>query len=218
MSITVGGSPGPTEPIHHRRAAVITALAAVVTSWLVAVRERPPGWELRVFRALNELPEVTATVLHPVMQFGTIASPLVVAMAVLIFRRDRVLALAAVLVGFAAWFGARAIKRVVGRQRPIAFVQDLIVRDGDGKGLGYVSGHSAVAAATAVIVVAALPVRYRWLPVLAAFVVGVARIIHGVHLPADVVGGWGFGTLLGLGGVALAERFRRPTNPNRAGR
>jgi membrane-associated phospholipid phosphatase len=32
-----------------------------------------------------------------------------------------------------------------------------------------------------------------------------ARIAHGVHLPADVIGGWAFGALTGLGGLAAAD-------------
>jgi membrane-associated phospholipid phosphatase len=39
-------------------------------------------------------------------------------------------------------------------------------------------------------------------------IVGMARIVHGVHLPADIVGGWSFGVLLGLGGLAVADALR----------
>jgi undecaprenyl-diphosphatase len=71
-----------------------------------------------------------------------------------------------------------------------------------------VSGHAAVAAATGVVVVAVLPRRWRPLAVGVALVVGVARIVHGVHLPADVVGGWSLGALVGLAAVELADRVK----------
>ena len=50
----------------------------------------------------------------------------------------------------------------------------------------------------------ALPRRWRPVAALVAALVGIARIVHGVHLAADVVGGWSFGVLTGLAGLWLA--------------
>jgi membrane-associated phospholipid phosphatase len=58
---------------------------------------------------------------------------------------------------------------------------------------------------------AALPRRWRPLPAIVAFLVGVARIVHGVHLPADVVGGWSFGVLVGLGALGAVDVIDRTT-------
>jgi membrane-associated phospholipid phosphatase len=55
---------------------------------------------------------------------------------------------------------------------------------------------------------AALPARWRPVAVVLAALVGIGRIVHGVHLPADVTGGWALGTLLGLGAVLLVDRLR----------
>jgi len=87
------------------------------------------------------------------------------------------------------------------------------VREGTGNGLGYLSGHSAMAAAIAVVVLTVVP--RRWWPGLLAVVVivGVARVVHGVHLPADVLGGWAFGTLIGLVGVSVIDWHRRRAAP-----
>jgi hypothetical protein len=41
----------------------------------------------------------------------------------------------------------------------------------------------------------------------------VGRIVHGVHLPADVTGGWAFGVLVGLGTIELFGRLRRRFDP-----
>ena len=50
----------------------------------------------------------------------------------------------------------------------------------------------------------------RWRPVMAAmaFLVGIARVVHGVHLPADLVGGWSLGALMALGALPIVDRIR----------
>jgi len=179
---------------------------AFLVSLAVAAKRPVPDWELRLTRTVNDVPGWVAGVLYPVMQLGTVWAPIVVAVVLVVWRRDVWLGAAAVVGGLVAWFGAKAIKRAVERDRPLAFVSDLVVREGDGTGLGFVSGHAAVAAVTAVVVLAALPRRWCPAALALAFAVGIARIVHGVHLPADVVGGWAFGALVGIGLVALVDR------------
>ena len=41
----------------------------------------------------------------------------------------------------------------------------------------------------------------------------IARIVQGVHLPADVIGGWAFGTLLGVAGVSVIDWHRQRAAP-----
>jgi undecaprenyl-diphosphatase len=177
-----------------------------VSSWLLAVQRPVPGWELDLTRAINDVPDQVATVLYPVMQLGTVLAPFLVAAIVLVWRHDLALAAAAVIAGLIAWFGAKGIKKLVERGRPLEFVPGLEVREGTGAGLGFVSGHSAVAATSAVVLAAVLPPRVRPLAALIAATVGIARIVHGVHLPADVVGGWSVGTLIGLAAVSVVDR------------
>jgi undecaprenyl-diphosphatase len=143
------------------------------------------------------------------MQLGTVWAPIVVGAAIVAFRRDWLLGAATVITGLAAWFVAKAVKSVVKRGRPLVYLPEIVVREGTGTGLGFVSGHATVAAATAVLAVAALPRRARPVAVVLAGVVGVGRVVDGVHLPADVVGGWALGTLMGLGAVVLVDRIRR---------
>ena len=184
----------------------IVAAAGLAGSWLVAEQTPILRWELDVVRALTDVPDAVASGLYPVMQLGTVGAPLAAGVAIGWVRRDLASAVATWGVGLAAWFGAKGLKRIVDRDRPLAFIEDLVVREGQGTGLGFPSGHSAVAAATAVMVAAALPRRLRWIPAVLAATVGVARIVHGVHLPADVVGGWSFGVLIGLFGLAVVDR------------
>lgn len=200
----------------HPAAIAATAGVGLVSSWIVARQDPIPAWELRLTEWINDVPDAVAVVLYPFMQLGTLAGPLVAAALIAWLARDRVLAGATVVVGAATWFAAKGVKSIVERGRPLRHLPEIEVREGDGTGLGYVSGHSAVAAAAAVMVMAALPRRWRPLPAIAAGLVGVARIVHGVHLPADIVGGWSFGTLMALGGLSIVDVIngRRPASSN----
>jgi len=182
------------------------SIAALIVSYAVAVQDPVPEWELDLTEWINDAPDWLATFLYPIMQFGTLGGPILVAAGIAVFTRDRWLAATTALAGVITWLAAKGVKKLVERDRPLSYIPGIDVREGDGTGLGYVSGHSAVAASTAVMVMVVLPRRWRWLPALLAGLVGVARIIHGVHLPADVVGGWAFGTLIALGSLWILDR------------
>ena len=57
----------------------IIAAGALFLSFLVALRDQVPSWELRLTEWLNSAPDTVATVLYPLMQLGTLAAPLLVA-------------------------------------------------------------------------------------------------------------------------------------------
>lgn len=196
---------GDRQLVHVATVAAVSVVG-LAASWLLALQRPVPGWELDLTLAINDVPDLVASALYPVMQLGTVLAPFLVAGVVLAWRRDLALAVVAVVAGLVAWFGAKGIKKLVERGRPLEFVPGLDVREGTGTGLGFVSGHSAVAATSAVVLAAALPRRARPAVALVAAAVGVARIVHGVHLPADVVGGWSVGTLIGLAGLAVVDR------------
>jgi membrane-associated phospholipid phosphatase len=191
---------------EFRRPLVIAAVAAVglLSSYAVAIQRPVPDWELRLTEAINDVPDWVGSVMYPVMQLGTLAGPIIIAVLIAVFRRDLVLSTAVVVTGLVTWFAAKGVKKIVERDRPLSYLPEIIVREGDGSGLGFISGHSAIAASTATMAMVALPRRWRPLAAVVAALVGIARIVHGVHLPADVVGGWSFGVLLGLAGLWLA--------------
>lgn len=194
----------------------MTAVSAVVfVACTVVARQRPiPGVEGDVTRFLADGPDLVAHGLWPVMQLGTLWAPMVIAFVIGVWRRDWLLAGCLVVADLFTWTTVRGIKHLVDRGRPSAYLDDVVVRDGWARGLGFPSGHSAMAAMTAVVCMAAVPRRARWVLVLVAALVGVARVVHGVHLPADVVGGWAFGTLVGVATLAVYDRLaaRRPSS------
>jgi glycosyltransferase 2 family protein len=183
----------------HPGAVAAAAGLGLVVSTAIAARDDVSRWELDLTQWINDVPQWVADVLYPVMQLGTLAAPFVVAIAIVVVRRDWLLALMTIVAGLIAWFGAKGVKKVVARGRPLQYLPDIHAREGKGTGLGFISGHSAVAAASAVMLMVALPRRWRPAVAVVAALVGIARIVFGVHLPADVVGGWSFGVLVALG-------------------
>lgn len=195
--------------LAHPWVIVLVAAVGFVATVAVARRRPLPAFEIDVNRVINDAPAWVAHSLWPLMQLGTLWAPLVIAGLVAgWWRRNWLLACCLAVATVFTWTTVRAIKHWVDRGRPPAFLDDVVVRDGVAKGLGYPSGHSAIAAMTAIVCMALIPRRHRWILVAVAAAVGVARIVHGVHLPADVVGGWSYGALVGVATLAVYDRLR----------
>ncbi len=106
------------------------------------------------------------------------------------------LTLAALVASQLAFWLSKMVKTTVSRGRPEALLVNVHLRE-HAHGLGYVSGHSAVAFALAAVLVPSLPRVWQPVAWVVAALVAVARVYAGVHLPLDVVGGAGLGLLLG---------------------
>jgi len=142
-----------------------------------------------------------------VMQLGVIgAVPLVAALA-LVTHRIRLAAYAA-LAGGTIYLVAKLVKAFVQRGRPQTLLEDVYIFDIPDRGLGYVSGHSAVAFALATVASPFLGRRARRVAWTLAGLVCVARIYVGSHLPLDVVGGAALG---GAAGALVLLVFGAPT-------
>jgi glycosyltransferase 2 family protein len=157
--------------------------------------------EHRVFRSLNDLPHALHPPIYVVMQSGSLAAVFVaagIAHGMGHRRLDRAIAVA----GAGAWIGAKAIKRWVRRGRPTGHIEVVHVRGTEDAGLGFPSGHAAVAFCIAALATPELPPPMRPLAWALAGMVGVARIYVGVHLPLDVVGGAALGVVTAAAGRA----------------
>ena len=106
--------------------------------------------EENVFRLVNDAPEVIHPPVWAVMQSGSLGAVVVVAAELARRRRPR-RATAALIFGTAAWGGVKAVKPIIGRGRPMCHLERVTVRGEHQTGLGYPSGHAAVALTLALI-------------------------------------------------------------------
>ena len=161
--------------------------------------------ELRCFQAVNGLSHRGYHAIWLPMQLGSLGGPLAVG-AAMAARGERRVGAHAAAVGTFAWVAAKAVKPAARRGRPAVAVAATRVLGQEQAGLGYPSGHAAVSAATAAVVVPRLPRRWRRPAWTLALAVGPMRTYVGAHLPLDVVGGIALGPALGTAARSATRR------------
>jgi undecaprenyl-diphosphatase len=191
-----------TLPRHPGDALRLVAGLAILLACTATVRPDDVGvLETDLFRLANDLPDALFPAFWAVMQGGNVLAVGVASLVVAATRRFWLAANLAIT-GVGVWLAARWIKDQVGRGRPADLLADVHLRGHHDNGLGFVSGHAAVAVAIATLVAPYLGRRARWVAVAAAATVCVSRMYVGAHLPFDVVGGaalgWAAGSLVHL--------------------
>jgi uncharacterized protein (TIRG00374 family) len=176
--------------------------ALILLASMTAIHQHRIGVrEANLFRLINDLalPGWTKWPIWGVMQLGVIGAVPLVALLALLTRRLRLAAYAA-LAGGTIYLVAKLVKVFVQRGRPQTLLDNVFIADVPDRGLGYVSGHSAVAVSLATVASPFLGRRARRVAWTLAALVCVARIYVGSHLPFDVVGGaalgWAAGALV----------------------
>ncbi len=176
------------------RAAAGLSIGLVIS--LFAARGFILDLEVNVFRLVNELPEGLLVPLEVIMQLGALAAaPALALVAIAAGRRRFGVDLA--IAGSAAWMIARVVKMIADRGRPDALLAEIVVRGAPAHGLGFASGHTAVAACLATVAAGHTKRPVRYLCWSLAITVGIARIYVGAHFPLDVVAGAFLGWAVG---------------------
>ncbi len=213
--------PRPRAYVRHPGDVLRVVLGALILlATMTAIRQDRVGVrETDVFRLINDLalPGWTKWPVWLVMQLGVLGAVPLVALLALATRRLRLAAYAA-LAGGTIYLIAKLVKEFVQRGRPQTLLDNVHIVFVPDRGLGYVSGHSAVAVALATVASPFLGRRARRVAWALAALVCVARIYVGSHLPFDVLGGaalgWAAGALVLLvfgapSGQPSLERVRK---------
>ncbi len=169
-----------------------TSLVLFAGGALVALQRTIPGWEERLFRLVNNLPES----LRAFFLVGTIApeslwiavAAVVVTFFVKLYRLSWQLA-AGTFIGYAVTFVA---KKVIERPRPLEFFHDAHIRVNE-TGMGFPSGHTMIITVVVLTLFPYLPRGWRYLVLLLIPLMALSRVYLGVHAPLDVVGGFAVG-------------------------
>jgi membrane-associated phospholipid phosphatase len=186
--------------------AILAGAALFAVSGAAAKRSDLHAAERQAFAAINQLDDAAHRPVWMVMQAGSLgAVGAAAALAWVAGRRNTAVALG--VSGSAVWGGAKVVKQLFGRGRPADHIPEATIRGRPASGLGFPSGHAAVATALAVIGAPDLGPIGRAGAYSVAGLTAVARVYVGAHLPADVVGGVGMG--LALGAITNAARFSR---------
>ncbi len=182
------------------------ASAALVWSWTRASAGTVSTCEERAFRCANERSDVVAAPVWLAMQAGSLGAVFAAGAAARLWplanRSGPIVAS-----GVTLWVGAKLVKRAVGRGRPRRHLRDVRIRGTEPSGLGYPSGHAAIATLLALV---ALPRgTARGLGLAVAGVTGWSRMYVGAHLPLDIVGGVAIGVLTAETSSAIAGSRKR---------
>ena len=187
----------------------LTVVALAAGAVAIGAREARRGElraaEARWFSGLNGISERWLAPAWLVMQAGSLGGALGIGV-VTAASGHPALGRRLALVGSLAWTGSKLVKPVAQRGRPASVVEAARVLGRAQTGLGYPSGHAAVAVAMASAAGSQVPRGWQVPTWSAAGVVAAARIYVGAHLPLDVAGG----AALGVATERVVRMIRGP--------
>src|SRR3954471_21896153 len=181
--------------------AIAGVVVLALSAWGARYEELHPV-EIRVFRAVNRLPDWIYEPLWLPMQFGNLVVGAAAGLVVALLLSDWRVAIAVLVATGLKLVVERVIRsRMTAfadvRQRPGTSEPGAILRgDVPARGASFPSGHVILGAAIAAVLSSALGPGWVWLPWLLTFLVMLGRVYVGAHNPLDVTAGLGAGMLI----------------------
>lgn len=177
---------------NRLKAYILTNLLVFAGVAYIASSKQILGWELSLFRFINELPDGLLLFFLIVTQAGSAWMLFGITLLLIYLRRSR-LALRVFGTGVATFLLSELLKNIIGRPRPGLLLDATFVREHAVFDYGFPSSHTAVATAVSLVMLGVLPKRWRWVCWIWIAAVGFSRLYLGVHAPLDVVGGFAVG-------------------------
>ena len=203
--------PVPARPAQLRLAAAAAALTAL---WLAMLLLGGGPLDRSIYEALYAGGSPALVTIARIFTFLGEPTVLVGAgflVAAWLWRRKRLhLALALLLVILVGRGLSEVQKYWIARARPTLEPHLVVVKTSS-----FPSGHAASSMIFYLTLALALTAGTRWqrlaaaLAIALSFLIGVSRVMLGVHWPSDVVGGWTFGMLWVLLTLRRAEHLFR---------
>lgn len=112
-----------------------------------------------------------------------------------------------VVIAIFAWFFAHFLKDIFNTDRPFIALQNvvqLLPHEADG---AFPSGHATFYSALATM----MWFYHKKIGIalgIVALIIGISRIISGIHWPVDILGGYVLGVLISVGVYFLIKKFR----------
>jgi len=198
----------PARVPRARAAGLLAGLGAVLfAAAAVVLKAGATGWDVSLFRILNEVPPAVASVLTPLSHLfrpaGIVIVVVLIAGFVVAWTRSVLPVAAGAVAAAVAWALANLAKAIADRPRPYQVVADAVLRQQPAHGTSFPSSHTAVTVAVVIALLPFLPRVLAGVAIAYAVLVGWSRVYLGVHYPLDVLAGAGIGMAVG-GAVLLA--------------
>ncbi len=183
---------------------IFSVLLFSVSAWLASSNVLLP-WENDILFAFYNLPESWRWIGIIITQWGSAGMLLLITFILLLGKkRSQHIGRLVMVNGIVSYVLVEVAKYVIGRPRPIELVANLQQRDLVVHGLGFPSGHTALATVMSLTLVSFMPRQYRWLPIVWIGLVGISRMYLGVHAPLDIIGGFAIGLMV----ISIERLFR----------
>jgi len=203
--------PVPARPAQLRLAAAAAALTALWLAMLLLGAGPLDRWIYEALYAGGSPALVTLARIFTFLGEPTVLIGAGFLVAAWLWRRKRLhLALALLLVILVGRGLSEVQKYWIARARPTLEPHLVVVKTSS-----FPSGHAASSMIFYLTLALALTAGTRWqrlaaaLAIALSFLIGLSRVMLGVHWPSDVVGGWTFGMLWVLLTLRRAEHLFR---------
>ncbi|MCP3856091.1 MAG: phosphatase PAP2 family protein [Actinomycetia bacterium] len=183
---------GPDIPRSLGLTVIAVAAGVVAASSAIAWNGDVPKWEASILEFINGWPDWFEPAMWFLQQPGVLFFPVAAGAVIAFTTRRWHYALPFVLLpAFKLIIEKGVVKPLVDRSRPSTSVGPQIQARGSA-GLdepSFPSGHTTTAIATALLIAAFLPAKWRPLPIIWGVVVAIARLYYGEHNFLDVTAG-----------------------------